>query len=94
MRLVRPLRAPLRPARTARGFAQQLKVAIRTPAAAFCTNPETRLGVVLGDRQSRHLLDELVDTHVARLGDLFEAFALFGRYANDQSAPMIARSSR
>jgi len=48
---------------------RSLKAAIRTAAAAFGANPEAGFCVMLGDRQGRHLVDELVDAHVARLGD-------------------------
>jgi hypothetical protein len=33
---------------------------------------------VLCDRQGRHLVDELIDAHVARFGDLLHALALVG----------------
>jgi hypothetical protein len=59
-------------------LAQQLDTAFGAPAAALGTNPEARLRVVLCDRQGRHLIDELIDAHGTRLGDLLKALALVG----------------
>ena len=60
------------------GLAQQPEAAFGAAAAALGANPEARLRVVLCDRQGRHLVDELIDAHVARFGDLLKALALVG----------------